>query len=71
MRLVEGISPQYLLSVIYISGDLFIYGDLASTFTSVRGGSFEVLGFFYHNHTVDLTHDCSHAHHLYRGFLVA
>jgi hypothetical protein len=42
---VEGISPLYLLSVIDISGDLFISGDLASAFTSVRGGSFKILGF--------------------------
>jgi hypothetical protein len=45
VRLVERISPQYLLSVRYISRDLFVYGDLASTFTSVRGGAFEVSGF--------------------------
>ena len=45
MRLVEGISPQYLLRVIYISGDLFVYGGLSNTFTFVRGGAFEILGF--------------------------
>jgi hypothetical protein len=45
VRLVEGISPRYILSVRYISGDLFIYGDLASILTSVRGGAFKVLGF--------------------------
>jgi hypothetical protein len=45
MRLVEGISPQFLLSIRYISGDLFVYGDLTSAFTSMRGGAFEVSGF--------------------------
>jgi hypothetical protein len=43
--LVEGISPRYLLSVRYISGDLFVYVDLASALTSMRGGAFKVLGF--------------------------
>jgi hypothetical protein len=46
VKLVEVISPQYLLNIRYISSDLFIYGDLASKFTSVGGGAFEVLGFF-------------------------
>jgi hypothetical protein len=45
VKLVEEISLQYLLSVRDISGDLFVYGGLASTFTSVRGGAFEILGF--------------------------
>jgi hypothetical protein len=45
VRLVEGISPRYLLSVIDISRDLFIYGDLASALTSMRGGAFKVSGF--------------------------
>ena len=45
MKSVEGISPRYLPSVKDISRDLFIYGDLASTFNSVRGGAFQVSGF--------------------------
>ena len=46
MKLVEGISSQYLLSVSDIYGDLFVYGGLASTFTSMRGGDLDILGFF-------------------------
>jgi hypothetical protein len=45
VKLVEGISPQYLLSIRDISGDLFMYGGLASTFTSVRGDAFKISGF--------------------------
>ena len=45
MKLVEGISPHYLLSVRDISGEIFVYGVLASTFTFVRGGAFKILGF--------------------------
>jgi hypothetical protein len=45
VKLVEGISPQYLLSIRDISGDLFVYVDLASTFTSMRGSAFEISGF--------------------------
>jgi hypothetical protein len=45
MRLVEGISPRYLLSVRDICGDLFVSRDLSSDFTSVRGDTFKVLGF--------------------------
>ena len=45
MKLVEGISPRYLLSVRDISGDLFIFGDLASAFTSVRDDAFKVSSF--------------------------
>jgi hypothetical protein len=39
VRSVEGISPRYLLSVRYI------YGDLSSALTSMRGGDFKVSGF--------------------------
>jgi hypothetical protein len=45
VNLVERISPQYLLSVRDIYGDLFVYGGIASTFTSVRGGAFNISGF--------------------------
>jgi hypothetical protein len=45
MKLVEGINPRYLPSVRDISVDLFIFGDLASAHTSLRGGTFKVLGF--------------------------
>ena len=45
MKLVEGITPGYSPSVRDISVDLFIFGDLASTHTSVRGGAFKVSGF--------------------------
>jgi hypothetical protein len=45
VKLVEGISPQYLLSVRDIFGDLFVYGGLASTFTFVRGDAFDISGF--------------------------
>ena len=45
MRSVEGISPQYLLSVRDISRDLFVSGDLASALTSVRGSAFKLSGF--------------------------
>jgi hypothetical protein len=45
MKLVEGITPGYSPSVRYISVDLFIFGDLASIYTSMRGGAFQVLGF--------------------------
>jgi hypothetical protein len=45
MKSVEGISPRYLPSVIDISRDLFVSGDLASAIISVRGGAFKVLGF--------------------------
>ena len=43
--MVEEISLQYLLSIKDISGDLFVYGGLSSTFTSMRGGAFNILGF--------------------------
>jgi hypothetical protein len=45
MSSVEGISPRYLLSIEYIYVDLFIYGDLSSALTSVRGGAFKVSSF--------------------------
>jgi hypothetical protein len=45
VKLVEEISLQYLLCVKDISGDLFVYGDIASTFTFMRGGAFEISGF--------------------------
>jgi hypothetical protein len=38
VRLVEGISPRYLLSVRDISRDLFVYGNHASALTFMRGG---------------------------------
>ena len=43
--MVEEISPRYLLSVIDISGDLFVSEDIVSALTSVRGGAFKVSGF--------------------------
>jgi hypothetical protein len=45
MKLVEGITPGYPPSVRDISVDLFVFGDLGSTHTSMRGGDFKVLGF--------------------------
>jgi hypothetical protein len=45
MKLFEGITPRYLPSVKDISVDLFVFGDLASTHTYVRGGAFKVSGF--------------------------
>jgi hypothetical protein len=45
MKLVEGITPGYSLSVRDISVDLFVFGDLASAHTSLRGGTFKVSGF--------------------------
>ena len=45
MNLVAKITLQYLLSVRDISGVLFVFGGLSSTFTSVRGGSLDILGF--------------------------
>jgi hypothetical protein len=42
MRSVEGISTQYLLSVRYTSGDILVYGDLASALTSVRSDDLKV-----------------------------
>jgi hypothetical protein len=45
VKLVEGITPGYSPSVRDIFVDLFIFEDLDSTHTSVRGGAFKVLGF--------------------------
>ena len=45
MKLVEGITPGYSPSIRDISVDLLVFGDLASTHTSVRGGAFKVLIF--------------------------
>jgi hypothetical protein len=45
MKLVEGLSLEYSPSVRDISMDLFVFGDLASTHTSMRGGAFKILGF--------------------------
>jgi hypothetical protein len=45
VKLVEGISPGYSPSVRDISVDLFIFGDLSSAHTSMRGGDFKVSGF--------------------------
>ena len=42
MKLVEGITPGYSPSVKDIFVDLFVFGDLASAHTSVRGGTFKV-----------------------------
>jgi hypothetical protein len=42
VRSVEGIFLQYLLSIRDISRDLFVYRDLASDLTFVRGGAFKV-----------------------------
>jgi hypothetical protein len=45
VKLVEGITPRYSRSVRDISVDLFVFGDLASAHTSMRGDTFKVLGF--------------------------
>jgi hypothetical protein len=45
VKLVEGITLGYSPSVIDISVDLFVFGDLASSHTSVRGSDFKVSGF--------------------------
>jgi len=45
VNLVEEISLQYLLSIRDVFVDLFIYGGLSNTFTSVRGGAFDISGF--------------------------
>jgi hypothetical protein len=45
MNFVEGITPGYSHSVRDIYVDLFIFRDLASIHTFVRGGTFKVLGF--------------------------
>jgi hypothetical protein len=45
VKLVEGITPGYFPSVRDIFVDLFIFGDIASTHTSVRGDAFKVLAF--------------------------
>jgi hypothetical protein len=45
MKLVEGITPGYSPSIRDISMDLFVFGDLASAHTSMRGGAFKVSGF--------------------------
>ena len=45
MKLVEGINLGSSHSVRDISVDLFVFGDLASAHTSVRGGAFKVSGF--------------------------
>jgi hypothetical protein len=45
MKLVEGITPGYSPSIRDIFVDLFVFGDLASTHISMRGGAFKVSGF--------------------------
>jgi hypothetical protein len=51
VKLVEGISPQYLPSIkdiygdLFVSRDLFISKDLASAFTSMKGDAFKVSSF--------------------------
>jgi hypothetical protein len=45
MKLVEGISPEYFPSIKDIFADLFIFEDLASAHTYLRGGAFNILGF--------------------------
>jgi hypothetical protein len=45
VKFVEGITPGNSPSVRDISVDLFIFGDLASIHTSMRGGTFKVSGF--------------------------
>jgi len=42
MKLVEGITPGNSPNIKDISMDLFVFGDLTSTHTSVRGGDFKV-----------------------------
>jgi hypothetical protein len=42
VKLVEGITPGYSPSVRYTYVDLFVFGDLASIHTSMRGGAFKV-----------------------------
>jgi hypothetical protein len=41
-----GDSPLYLPNFEYISGVLFVYGDLVSAFTSMRGNAFKFLIFY-------------------------
>jgi hypothetical protein len=45
VNLVEGISPGYSPSIRNVSVDLFIFGDLASAHTSMRGDAFKVSSF--------------------------
>jgi hypothetical protein len=45
VKLVEGITRGYSPSVGDISVDLFVFGDLASIHTSVRGGTSKDSGF--------------------------
>jgi hypothetical protein len=45
MKLVEGITPGYSPSARDISVDIFVFGDLSSTHTSMRGGDLNILVF--------------------------
>jgi hypothetical protein len=41
---------------------LFVFGGLAGTFTSVRGGAFNISGLCYHADMVDRTYNYLPAH---------